>query len=72
MEGVLIPVLYTGRNDKGRMTGNLKDFSRVTTRHDPLAAHYPAAVRIAATVGSGSVQNKCRLIRSLVRRMRMA
>ncbi|WP_085985469.1 IS5-like element ISMex15 family transposase [Methylorubrum extorquens] len=44
------PVLYKGRNAIERMFGRLKDFRRIATRYDRLAANYLAAVCIAATV----------------------
>lgn len=50
MEAVLLPVLYKGRNAIERMFGRLKDFRRIATRYDRLAANYLAAVCIAATV----------------------
>ena len=44
------PVLYRGRNAVERMFGRLKDFRRIATRHDKLAANFPAAVHLAAAV----------------------
>jgi transposase len=44
------PVLYRGRNAIERMFGRLKDFRRIATRYDRLAANYLAAVCLAATV----------------------
>jgi transposase len=44
------PALYKGRNAIERMFCRLKDFRRVATRYDRLAANYLAAVCIAATV----------------------
>ena len=43
-------VLYRGRNAIERMFGRLKDFRRIATRYDRLAANYLAAVSLAATV----------------------
>ena len=42
--------LYKGRNAIERMFCRLKDFRRVATRYDRLAANYLAAGGIAATV----------------------
>ena len=44
------PVLYRQRNAVERMFCRLKDWRRVATRYDRLAATYLAAVCIAATV----------------------
>ena len=44
------PALYRGRNAIERMFCRLKDFRRVATRYDRLAATYLAAVHIAAIV----------------------
>jgi transposase len=44
------PVLYRDRNAIERMFCRLKDFRRVATRYDRLAANFLAAVCIAATV----------------------
>ena len=44
------PVLYRSRNAIERMFCRLKDFRRVATHYDRLAANYMAAVCIAATV----------------------
>jgi len=44
------PVLYRGRNAVERMFGRLKDFRRIATRYDKLAANFLAAVQLAATV----------------------
>jgi len=44
------PVLYQGRNAIERMFGRLKDFRRVATRYDKLAANYLAALHIAAII----------------------
>ena len=44
------PVLYRGRNAIERMFGRLKDFRRVATRYDKLAANFLAAICLAATV----------------------
>jgi transposase len=42
--------LYRGRNAIERMFGRLKDFRRIATRYDKLAANFLAAVHLAATV----------------------
>jgi transposase len=44
------PVLYRGRNAIERMVGRLKDFRRIATRYDKLAANFLAAVQLAAAV----------------------
>ena len=44
------PVLYRGRNAIERMFGRLKDFRRIATRYDKLAANFLAAVYLVATV----------------------
>ena len=44
------PVLYRGRNAIERMFGRLKDFRRIATRYDKLAANFLAAVHLAAAV----------------------
>ena len=44
------PFLYRGRNAIERMFNRLKDFRRIATRYDRLAANFLAAVCIAATV----------------------
>ncbi len=44
------PVLYRGRNAVERMFGRLKDFRRIATRYDKLAANFLAAVQLAAAV----------------------
>lgn len=44
------PVLYRSRNAIERMFGRLKDFRRIATRYDKLAANFLAAVQLAATV----------------------
>jgi transposase len=44
------PALYRGRNAIERMFCRLKDFRRVATRYDRLAANFLAAVCIAAIV----------------------
>ena len=44
------PVLYRARNAIERMFCRLKDFRRVATRYDRLAANFLAAVCLAATV----------------------
>ena len=44
------PALYKGRNAIERMFCRLKDFRRVATRYDRLAANYLATVCIAASV----------------------
>ena len=44
------PVVYRLRNLIERMFGRLKDFRRIATRYDKLAANFLAAVQIAALV----------------------
>ena len=44
------PYLYRDRNAIERMFGRLKDFRRIATRYDRLAANFLAAVCLAATV----------------------
>jgi len=44
------PVLYRGRNAVERMVGRLKDFRRIATRYDKLAANFLAAIHLVATV----------------------
>ena len=44
------PVLYRGRNAVERMFSRLKDFRRIATRYDKLAANFLAAVHLAAAV----------------------
>lgn len=44
------PVAYRGRNATERMLCRLKEFRRIATRYDRLAANYFAAVCLAATV----------------------
>jgi transposase len=44
------PVLYRGRNAIERMFCRLKDWRRIATRYDKLAANFLAAVHIAAIV----------------------
>lgn len=44
------PFLYRGRNAIERMFGRLKDFRRIATRYDKLAANFLAAVHLAAIV----------------------
>jgi transposase len=44
------PVLYCSRNAIERMFGRLKDFRRIATRYDKLAANSRAAVQLAAAV----------------------
>jgi transposase len=44
------PALYRGRNAIERMFCRLKDFRRVATRYDRLAAACPATAHIAAIV----------------------
>ena len=44
------PVLYRGRNANERMFGRMKDFRRIATRYDKLAANFLAAVHLAAAV----------------------
>jgi transposase len=43
-------VLYRGRNAMERMFGRLKDFWRIATRYDKLAANFLAAVYLAAAI----------------------
>lgn len=43
-------VLYRRRNAIERMFGRLKDFRRIATRYDKLAANFLAAVHLAAAV----------------------
>ena len=50
-----LPVLYRGRNAIERMFGRLKDFRRIATRYDRWLTNYLAAVCIAATLESYSV-----------------
>ena len=42
--------LYRGRNAIERMFGRLKDFRRIATRYDKLAATFLAAVHLVAAV----------------------
>jgi putative transposase len=44
------PVAYKQRNLIERMFARLKDFRRIATRYDKLAANYAAAVALAAIV----------------------
>jgi transposase len=44
------PMLYRGRNAIERMFGRLKDFRRIATRYDKLAANFLAAVHLAAVI----------------------
>ncbi len=44
------PVLYRARNCSERMFGRLKDFRRVATTHDKLAANFLAAIHLVAAV----------------------
>jgi transposase len=44
------PVLYRGRNAIERMFCRLKDYRRIATRYDKLAANFLSAVYLAATV----------------------
>ena len=44
------PVLYRGRNAIERMFGRLKDFRRIATRYDKIAANFLAAVYLVATL----------------------
>lgn len=44
------PFLYRRRNAIERMFGRLKDFRRIATRYDKLAANFLAAVHLAAIV----------------------
>ena len=48
--GCFTPYLYRGRNAIERMFYRLKDFRRVATRYDKLAANFLAAVQIAALI----------------------
>ena len=69
------PFLYRNRNAIERMFGRLKDFGRIATRYDRLAANFLAAVCLAATVSyeiraldeklhyGHSVLLKCALVR---------
>ena len=49
-KGCFSPVLYRARNAIERMFCRLKDFRRIATRYDRLAANFLAAVCLAATV----------------------
>lgn len=49
-KGCFSPVLYRGRNAIERMFCRLKDFRRIATRYDKLAANFLAAVQIAALI----------------------
>ena len=49
-KGCFSPFLYRGRNAIERMFCRLKDFRRVATRYDKLAANFLAAVQIAAII----------------------
>ena len=44
------PVLYRDRNAIERMFGRIKDFRRIATRYDRLAAHFLSAVCLVATI----------------------
>ena len=44
------PVLYKGRNAIERMFCRLKDFRRLATRYDKLAANFLASVHLAAAL----------------------
>jgi len=44
------PSLYRDRNAIERMFGRIKDFRRIATRYDRLAANFLAAVCLVATV----------------------
>ena len=44
------PVLYRDRNAIERMFGRLKDFRRIATRYDRMAANFLAATCLAAAV----------------------
>lgn len=44
------PFLYRDRNAIERMFGRLKDFPRIATRYDRLAANFLAAICLAAIV----------------------
>ena len=44
------PMLYRRRNAIERMFNRLKDFRRIATRYDRLAAHFLAALQIADVV----------------------
>jgi len=44
------PVLYRARNCIERMFGRLKDFRRVATRYDKLAANFLAAIHLVAAI----------------------
>lgn len=44
------PVLDRGRHAIERMFGRLKDFRRIATRYDKLAANFLATVQLAAAV----------------------
>ena len=49
-KGCFSPVLYRARNAIERMFCRLKDFRRIATRYDRLAANFLAAICLAATV----------------------
>lgn len=49
-KGCFSPFLYRGRNAIERMFCRLKDFRRIATRYDRLAANFHAAVQIAAII----------------------
>jgi len=44
------PALYRNRNAIERSIGRLKDFRRIATRYDRLAANFLAAVQITAII----------------------
>jgi transposase len=44
------PVLYRDRNAIERMFGRIKDFRRIATRYDRLAANFLSAVCLVATI----------------------
>ena len=49
-KGCFSPFLYRNRNAIERMFCRLKDFRRIATRYDKLAANFLAAVQIAAII----------------------
>lgn len=44
------PALYRGHNAIKRMFCRLEDFRRIATRCDKLAANFPSAVNLAASI----------------------
>ncbi len=44
------PVLYRGRNAIERMFCRLKDFRRIATRYDKLAANFASALALATVI----------------------